>query len=89
MGNKKEKKEGEDNSKILKIPVNFNDFKLKVTSGETLISFAIQPEHLDLAKPLFNCPGEPYVLLLYKMADKDDLDGMVGIGLEDHSLEEL
>ena len=58
----------------LKIPCTFDDYKLKKTTGEMIISFAIPTEKLDLAKPLLNCVSEPFVLLLFKPESNDDID---------------
>ena len=83
-------KEGKDNPKILKIPCTFEDYKLKKTTNETIISFAVPSENLDLAKPLLNCVQEPYILILYKMEDQDDLDMVAGpASLEDITLKDL
>ena len=90
MGKKKDTAGAEDNPKILKIPCTFEDYKLKKTTNEMIISFAIAETNIDLAKSLLNCVQEPYILLLYKMENKDDLDMVAGpTPLEDLSFEDL
>jgi len=76
MGKKRRKKtDGEP----LKIPCTFDDYKLKKTTGEMIIAFAIPPEKVDLAKPLLNCVQEPFVLLLFKPSSQDEAEMLLNL----------
>lgn len=74
MGKSKGKQGSKGSLEPLKIPCTFDDYKLKKTTGEMIVSFAIPVEKLDLAKPLLNCVQEPFILLLFKPESQSDID---------------
>lgn len=56
---------------VLKIPVTLADFKFKKMSGSWEISFELQPENLERGKPLMDCMGDHFVLVLMRVENKD------------------
>ena len=71
MGKSEKKKGAKD---VLQIPCCFDDYKLKKTTSEMVLSFTIPQEKVDLAKPLLNEINEQFVIILYKLNDIKDAD---------------
>lgn len=80
MGKKNSKKIA---AEALKIPVILDDYRLKKTTGEMLLTFAVPPEKVDLAKPLLNHVQEPFILLLFRPKSLDDVEMVFNLNPEE------
>lgn len=69
----------EKEAPVLKIPVTLSDFKFKKMSGSWDITFELQPENLEFGKPLLNCMGEHFVLVLQMVKSKEALTEALSI----------
>ena len=67
MANKKKAK-----GVLIEVPSCLEDYKLKKSTNELVISFAIDPSNLDTAKPLLNHTGEFMTLMLYIPEDQSE-----------------
>ena len=68
-----------NNDDIIKVPVTLSDFKFKKMSGSWDITFEIQPEILAMAKPLMDCMGDHFVLILARIESKAALDEAIKV----------
>lgn len=57
--------------KKIRIPVVFDDYRLKKSDNSLLLIFSVPEGQIDLAKPLLNHINQSFILSLQKTTDED------------------
>ena len=66
-------KKTDQENEIIKLPVTLEGFAFNKRSQDWGISFVMQPENLEMGKPLMNCMGDHFVLMLVRVKSMDNL----------------
>jgi hypothetical protein len=70
----KDKKENEEDKAILKLPVILDEIKSRKMRDDFGVTFGVNNLYVDRVKPLMDCIGDAFCLMIVRLDEKEDIE---------------